>query len=600
MKRVLLMCFAAAIGTIGVIHAEGPLAMNLKNAAHGGDAPDQRSGDPGLVGHWKLQGDCRDYSGHGNHGINHGVNLESGAFDGIGAYVEVPSSASLKLGAGDLTLCARVFTEKDLDDVVGDVLSKYDPALRRGVTLALNSSASGYQGQGSDRHVYFGIDNGRLSDWQDCGRPSLTSNYVSNSLTVYRGKLFAAVTDAKDQRDWCHVFRYEGERTWTDCGRVGDGKTTGVGPLVVHDGDLYAVTWTYDWTRVQKGDYDAGRVYRYGGGRQWLDCGQPSDNRTLNCAASYKGKLYVGGGPESWGVFVQAGENQWQASKLFAKTGPQRCFPHAMSRFNGELYVGYPSVYSFDGDVWTYAGLPGELNQSPTLQTHSLAVYRGQLCAGTWPQGKVARYLGGEDWREFGRVGVDGTEVNALVVYNGKLYGGSIPRAEVCRYDDVQQWTSLKRFHSPVGWQPAPPGKATSDEVNEWTRVTSLTVFNGQLFASIGSCTSSILDAPADVRGKVFRMEAGKCASFDDDLGPGWKHLAAIREGGSLKLYVDGNLVANSSSFDPAEYDLATDQPLRIGFGQTDYFAGKLADVRMYNRALSEVEIKRLASSKSP
>ena len=600
MNRALLACLTAALACLGVAGTEGPIGQGLGNVAYCGDPPVERSEEPGLVGHWKLQGDCRDYSGRGNHGVNHGVDLDSGTFDGISAYVEVPSSASLKLGAGNFALCSRVFTAKDLDDVVGDVLAMYDPTLRRGVTLSINSSAGGYQGQGSDRHVYFGIDNDRVSDWQDCGRPSLTSNYVSNSLTVYRGKLYAAVTDAKEERDWCHVYRYDGQQAWTDCGRVGGGRTTGVGPLVVHNGELYAVTWTYDWTRVQQGGYEAGRVYRYGGGTQWLDCGQPSVNRTLNCAANYKGKLYVGGGPESWGVFAQEGEKQWQASKLFPKTGPQRCFPHAMCRFNGKLYVAYPSVYSFDGRQWAFAGVPGELNQTPTLQTHSLAVYQGKLCAGTWPQGKVARYSGGEDWQEFGRVGVDGTEVNALVVYNGKLYGGSIPRAEVCRYDGDDQWTSLKRFYAPEGWRPAPPGKATSEEVKEWTRVTSLTVYDGMLFASIGSCTSSVLDAPADVRGKVYRMEAGKCASYDEDLGPGWKHLAAIREGGSLKLYVDGELLAKSSSFVPAEYDLSTDQPLRIGSGQTDFFAGKLADVRIYNRALSDAEVKKLASEKSP
>jgi hypothetical protein len=80
--------------------------------------------------------------------VNHGVNLDSGVFDGIGAYVEVPSSASLKLGTGDFSLCAWIYTEKDLDDVVGDVLDMYDPSLRRGITLAINSSGSGYQGQG--------------------------------------------------------------------------------------------------------------------------------------------------------------------------------------------------------------------------------------------------------------------------------------------------------------------------------------------------------------------------------------------------------------------------------------------------------------------
>ncbi|PYI84660.1 MAG: hypothetical protein DME26_12850, partial [Verrucomicrobia bacterium] len=353
---------------------------------------------------------------------------------------------------------------------MGDILDLYDPSPRRGVTLAVNSSSSGYQGQGSDRHVYFGIDNAHLSDWQDCGRPSPTSPYVSNSMIVYKGRLYAAITDAQNEKDWCHVFRYEANQKWTDCGRVGNGRTPGVGPLIVHDGDLYAVTWTYDWTRVSKGNYDAGRVYRYRGGTQWEDFGQPSENRTLNCAASYKGKLYVGGGPENWG--------------LFSKEGPQRCFPHAMCRYNGRLYTGYPAVYSYDGDQWTYAGLPGPLETTPSLQTHSLTVYQGRLCAGTWPGAKVARYLGGEEWQEFGRVGEDGTEVNALVVYNGKLYGGSIPRAEVCRYDGVPRWTSLKRFYSPEGWQPGLPGRAKTKEVNEWTRVTSMTVFKGKLFAS--------------------------------------------------------------------------------------------------------------------
>jgi hypothetical protein len=193
-------------------------------------------------------------------------------------------------------------------------------------------------------------------------------------------------------------------------------------------------------------------------------------------------------------------------------------------------------------------------------------------------------------------VGEHGTEVNALTVYNGKLYGGSIPRAEVCRYDGNPRWTSLKQFYSPEGWLPGQPGKASNKEVKEWSRVTSLTVHDGRLFAGIGSCTSAVADTPADpadVLGKVFAMEAGKCASYDNDLGPGWKHLAAVRQGGALKLYVNGNVVAKSSAFDPADYDLSTDQPLRIGFGQTDYFSGKISEVRVYNRALIAVEIRK-------
>jgi hypothetical protein len=139
-------------------------------------------------------------------------------------------------------------------------------------------------------------------------------------------------------------------------------------------------------------------------------------------------------------------------------------------------------------------------------------------------------------------------------------------------------------------------GNPTRADVSEWSRVTSLTIHDGRLFASIGSCTSSVLDAPADVRGRVFSMEAGKCVSYERDLDAGWNRIVAIRQGRFLKLYVNGQLVAQSTAFDPAEYDLSNDRPLKIGYGQTDYFCGQIADVRIYNRALDEAEIAKLSA----
>ena len=154
---------------------------------------------------------------------------------------------------------------------------------------------------------------------------------------------------------------------------------------------------------------------------------------------------------------------------------------------------------------------------------------------------------------------------------------------------------------SPDGWQPGLPGKATNKQVKEWSRVTSLAIHEGKLFAGLGSCTSAVVDTPVDpanVLGKVFCMEAGKCVSDDDDLGPGWKHITAVRKGGLLKLYVDGKLTAKSSPFHPSDYDVETDQPLRIGLGQTDYFCGKISEVRVYNRALSAAKIRTLFAQK--
>ncbi len=497
--------------------------------------------EKGLIGYWKLKGDCKDYSGKGNHGKNYGVNLVDSAFNGGNSCIEVEHNDLLNFGKNNFSISTWVYTEKDLLDVIGDIVSKYDSLKRKGFTFNVKSSSGGYNSQGNDKHVYFGIDNARMSAWQDCGRPSKTSNYVSNSLTVFNGKLYAGITDAKREEDWCHVYYYEGNK-------------------------------------------------------QWRDCGQPGKNLRLAAIASYKGRLYVVGddGSKTEGPykgFVYDGGEKWHIWGEFGTS-----FPHSIGIHDGKLYVGCVldgAVYSYNGEKWEHVGNPLGCIKHCT-QVHSLEVYRGELYAGTWPEGRVAMYERGKNWGDCGRLG-DSTEINALVVYNGKLYGGSIPRAEVFRYEEDSQWMPIKCFFAPEGWEPASVDSADRKVLNEWTRVTSLTVFDGRLFASIGSCTSSILDAPCDVRGKVYSMEAGKCVSYDYDLGSGWKHLVAVRDGNKLKLYINSELQATSSFFNPEEYDISNNEPLKIGFGEIDYFSGKICQVRIYNRALKDEEIRDIA-----
>ena len=93
-------------------------------------------------------------------------------------------------------------------------------------------------------------------------------------------------------------------------------------------------------------------------------------------------------------------------------------------------------------------------------------------------------------------------------------------------------------------------------------------------------------------------MEAGRCVSYDRDLGPGWHHLAAVRRGDRLELFVDGQLVATSSTFDPAAYDLTTRSPLRIGFGEVDYFSGKIREVKLFVARALTSEVEQLAAQR--
>jgi hypothetical protein len=92
----------------------------------------------------------------------------------------------------------------------------------------------------------------------------------------------------------------------------------------------------------------------------------------------------------------------------------------------------------------------------------------------------------------------------------------------------------------------------------------------------------------------VFSWEAGKCVSYDDDLGTEWRHVAAVRAGGRLRLYQDGKRVAQSDSFDSSRFDLSNDRPLLIGSGPSNPFCGQIRDVRLYSRALDSSAIAGL------
>jgi hypothetical protein len=93
--------------------------------------------------------------------------------------------------------------------------------------------------------------------------------------------------------------------------------------------------------------------------------------------------------------------------------------------------------------------------------------------------------------------------------------------------------------------------------------------------------------------GHVFSMEAGRCISMDEELDPGWQHIAAIRESDKIILMINGRPVARGELGDET-LDVSNSEPLKIGFGEHDYFRGSMRDVRIYARALTEDEVKTI------
>ncbi len=497
--------------------------------------------------------------------------------------------------SGDFSIAMWVEVPQDRPGAAGTLASKFDPVARRGFTLAAISGGGGYSGPGDDLRISFGVDAGTEPKWFDCGHPSRTSKYVSNSLTVFAGDLYAATSDAEDDAGKAHVFRYLGEQDWEDLGKITPLNAHGVGPMIVHEESLYAGTWNYDWTRVDSQDLDPCRVYRFDGPERWVDCGQPGASSRLFGLASHDGKLYAVG--DDFSVQVYRGGQEWEQVRLLTT------YAHPMTVDGGRLVLGTldpASVWAFDGEGWEDLGNPLG-SQERSSQLHSFVDFRGSLHTGTWPLGGVAgRDAETGEWIDRGRLG-DSTEVNALLMYNGKMYGGALPRAEVFRYDEGEDWTSIRRFNERPDWQPIPVAQVEAADdgdvrVREWGRVTSLTEHDGLLFASTGNSTSAFVDEGYEPLGGVYAMRAGAVATTANSISAGWHHVVASREQGVLSVFIDGARAATSRHMLVSSVETAV--PLTTGAGESGAFSGRIEEVRVVGHALDDVEIKALLAAR--
>jgi hypothetical protein len=526
--------------------------------------------DDELVGHWRLAGDCQDSSSLRNHGANKGVTFRdrSAVFDGIRGHIEVPDSASLRLGTSDSTIAVWVHTEAQLNDVVGDILSKFDPATRTGVNFGVMNYVGATSAQSNHRNVFFGMDGAQAEpQWVDCGRPG--NNNMIWALSVFDGNLYAGTWEPAEG-DAGHVYRYAGTNQWIDCGSPDLCNT--VSALAEHEGKLYAGSSFYNGRGsaqpISPNTNPGGRVFRYEGEEQWSDCGKIGDVYTVTGLVTYAGHLYATT-CDSYGCPTRTEAcYRYDGDKKWTFVGNPGGRLGAFLVHNGSLYA---TVFGKQG----FARYEGKSDWTPlgtvpnTGQTYSAAIYQGRICLGTWPTGTVFQFDGPNRFSSLGRLG-DEQEVMAMAVYNGKLYSVTLPLGKVFRYDGAKGWSDTGQLDT------------TPDVL--YRRVWSMAVYQGKLFA--GTLPS----------GHVYSLESGRCVSHDRSLPPGWQHLAVVKSGEMIKLYINGGLVATSTRFDRSDYDLTNREPLLVGFGQHDHFNGKMRDLRIYRRALAATELRTLAS----
>lgn len=538
-------------------------------------APPCAAAEPArLAGHWPLAQDARDLSGNNLHGEARGVEFitddhprgkrEVARFDGVAASITIPYSPALPFDRSDFTFSLWLNADTETSDLPGSIASRFDLRNRRGFSLGLATNTGVTTSQANFRQLEFGIDNQQDEPaWTDHGRPG--NAMLIFSLCVHQGELFAGTCESAADGAG-HVFRFAGGHNWVDCGAPD--RCNSVSALATFQGELYAGVSKYRLAgsalEESQNPNLGGKIYRYAGDQKWIDCGQIPSAEAIGGLVVFKDRLYASSLYRPAGFYRYEGEQTWSRCAL-----PDGKRVEALCVWNGALYASsydLGHVFQYDGAVWTDLGQVGD---SVTTQTYSFAVHHGDLYVGTWAGGKVFRYDGGTRWIDCGRLGQE-LEVMGMLVHNGQLYAGSLPLAEVYRYGGDESWNRLVQLD-------------TTPDV-KYRRAWTMAQYQGRLFC--GTLPS----------GKVWSFAAGACTTYDRELPPGWHHVAAVRSGKRLKLYVDGKAVSQSAEFDPAKYDLSAELPLTIGAGSGDLFRGRMRDVRIHRGALTADEVSRLAA----
>jgi hypothetical protein len=485
--------------------------------------------------------------------------------------LEVAADSLPALDAGDFSIATWVQSDSRDGQASGDLISHYDPAARRGFQITLKSNSGVTSNQANWRRLQFGIDDDAISDWRDCGRPG--NALFAFSMAEHAGELFVGTCEP-GQDESGRVYRWSGGDGWQDCGAPDDSNS--VTAMAEYEDQLLVATGRY---RVagsslpeSKNLTPGGRVFRYASDHQWIDCGQLPGVEAIGGMVVFRGKLYASSLYRPAGFFRYEGETNWTQLPVplgqddeTNETSERRVV--SLTVFDGFLYASsYDSghVYRFDGDTWEDCGCVDE-----NTQTYAFTSFQGRLHVATWPSGKVYRW---EDplWVDIGRLG-DELEVMGMIVHNGRLMAGTLPSAQVYAYAPRENsWQLLKQL---------------DDTPNvRYRRAWTMAECDGRLYCST---------LPS---GKVFSVSQGFQVSTGNALSSEWHHVAATRSSDRLCLWVDGKLVSSLADSSLSSCLVSSSEPWRICSGPNGPLNGRLKELRIYQRALTDDEIKQLAT----
>lgn len=490
----------------------------------------------GLVGWWTFDGAtstiANDKSGAGNNGTLSATGISQGTGK-IGQGLNFDGVSSTVQVADSNSLDVTNFTLSAWVNKNTAEASKMNSIISKG-SYGLK--------MGPDDMPYFEITKG-TEGFVDVGHIG-TNNVFS--LAVYKGKLYAGVDITGV------VYRYDGGTTWTSVGATGG---AGIYSLVVYNGKLYA------------GTSSSGVVYRYNDDGTWTSIGSAGDS-TVYALTVFNGRLYAGTQDSgNFGrVYIYNGGANWSSCGRI----DQSTQIAILVSYNGSLYAnGYSGsimgLYRFNGGTsWTNVG---QVVNAGIFR--SAAIYNGSLYVGSALSGdaRVYRYDIGVGLTDVGTFA--GTAAYSLVVYNGNLYGAGTGGV-INRYPGGSgTWTYVGSLD----------GSSTAN---------AMTVYGGKIYAGCWNASY----------GKVFTIGSGE-ALYDSKPASGFDHIAGTYDGTTMKLWINGNVSTSTATSTTVSTNAL---PLFIGSSpgssgasiSEEHFNGVLDDVRVYNRALTASEMKKL------
>src|SRR5262249_17474502 len=155
--------------------------------------------------------------------------------------------------------------------------------------------------------------------------------------------------------------------------------------LAAYQGKLYAATAKYRFAGSSLKESEnlnhGGKVFRYEGDKNWTEVGRFPDTEAIGGRVTYKNRPYSSSPYRPAGFFRLDGD-RWTSLPT-----PDGKRVNSLGVFGGYLWAtSYDGgrVYRYDGKTWKDYGQVGD-----NTQTYSFVVHGSRLCVGTWPSGKV-------------------------------------------------------------------------------------------------------------------------------------------------------------------------------------------------------------------